>query len=115
MRSRPDPSDPDSLDLRIAWSHGRSQTWVTEDGDVDEGDLGAINRLPDLSDPATLGCLLALVREAWGVPELNPYWSDVRCEWVLWHVDDAEDAPRITAGSETEALVAALFAAPAPA
>lgn len=27
---------------------------------------GKTNPLPDLSDPATLGCLLALVREAWG-------------------------------------------------
>ena len=26
--------------------------------------------LPDLTDPATLGCLLALVREAWGDPSI---------------------------------------------
>lgn len=36
--------------------------------------------LPDLSDPATLGCLLALVREAWG-PEatvsvnISGFWA----------------------------------------
>lgn len=27
--------------------------------------------LPDLADPATVGCLLALVREAWGNPRLR--------------------------------------------
>lgn len=27
--------------------------------------------VPDLADPATLGCLLALVREAWGDPEAH--------------------------------------------
>ena len=40
---------------------------------------------PDLSDPATLGCLLALVREAWGEPELCV--RAVRLpngDWVRW-------------------------------
>jgi len=38
------------------------------------------NALPDLTDPATLGCLLALVREAWG-PEatvsvnISGFWA----------------------------------------
>lgn len=33
----------------------------------DDGAWGwHVGGLPDLTDPATLGCLLALVREAWG-------------------------------------------------
>lgn len=72
----------------------------TVDGDV----------LPDLEDPATLGCLLALVREAHAVPFLqvsvkisreHGYQFDChphhRGQWV---------------DSEAEALVAALEAAP---
>jgi hypothetical protein len=66
---------------------------------------------PDLTDPATLGCLLALVREAWGdtlavcIPRSHTNW-EVRlvplhgwthCAW---------------GNSEIEALVAALEATP---
>lgn len=63
--------------------------------------------VPDLTDPATLGCLLALVREAWGDPHANtlgagPYWS-------VWsgHVCRARGC-----ATEAEALVVALEAAP---
>lgn len=52
--------------------------------------------LPDLEDPATMGCLLALVREAWGV----------RVDWMTLARVLGEDA------TEAEALVAALEAAP---
>ena len=31
---------------------------------------------PDLSDPATMGCLLSLVREAWGCPTAYLVHSD---------------------------------------
>jgi hypothetical protein len=61
--------------------------------------------------PATLGCLLALVREAWGhalvqVSPMLPYGA----KWVCY-INDAGDHAFL-AEAEAEALVAALEAAP---
>jgi hypothetical protein len=66
--------------------------------------------VPDLTDPATLGCLLALVREAWGDPlaVVSPVWEK---GWMIgWRVCFARSG--FFAGTEAEALVAALEAAP---
>jgi len=68
--------------------------------------------LPDLTDPATLGCLLALVREAWGDPHASASWDYetngqvvVACSRTSrWIFHDRQ--------TEAEALVAALEAAP---
>ena len=75
--------------------------------------------LPDLDDPATLGCLLALVREAWGDQGLHCAGRYSDGKW-LWHVQGghphgATFRRRVYAighGTEAEALVAALEAAP---
>lgn len=69
----------------------------------------------DLSDPATLGCLLALVREAWGDPPLV-----VVCfrQEGRWCVASRDGRAMFAAGryfwgdTEAAALVAALEAAP---
>ena len=70
---------------------------------------------PDLTDPATLGCLLALVREAWGDPTICtsalqlgdlPGWV-VECFTQPSNIHVLEPCP-----TEAEALVAALEAAP---
>lgn len=81
---------------------------------------------PDLTDHATLGCLLALVREAYGDPSLYVRLSDttrqsdgVRAWEVLGWLDPSR-SPDGRGGSwrgwgyasEAEALVAALEAAP---
>ena len=66
---------------------------------------------PDLTDPATLGCLLALVRDAWADDDIY-FGSSLSTErkrwsWVMGGGD------RIGQGdTEAEALVAALEAAP---
>lgn len=67
--------------------------------------------LPDLDDPGTLGCLLALVREAWGCPHLSVVGTPG--DWRI----DAEGGPvgirdLHSYRSEAEALVLALEAAP---
>ena len=65
--------------------------------------------IPDLKDPATLGCLLGLLREVYGDP-----WAHVlRCAggWSF-HTPLLTMAPRVTARSEAQCLVAALEAAP---
>jgi len=73
--------------------------------------------LPDLNDPATLGCVLALAREAWGRPNLVAYYAPL-ASGQGWYVGDRfcgdRDYPVVeTPGdTEAEALVAALEAAP---
>ena len=65
------------------------------------------NKLPDLTDPATLGCLLALVREAWGKPDLH-----ARPEGSRWRMWSFEWPNSMLHPTEAAALVAALEAAP---
>lgn len=67
--------------------------------------------LPDLTDPATLGCLLALVREAWGAPCL--YVGLLPARWGVWTSQNLPLHECVGKGlTEAEALVAALEAAP---
>jgi hypothetical protein len=69
--------------------------------------------LPNLSDPATIGCLLALVREAWGDPLLGLYpvkMVDPSKPW--WNVANLWGNFAGTGPAESEALVSALEAAP---
>ena len=63
--------------------------------------------LPDLTDPATLGCLLALVREAWMCPKVSVRYEMGR----IWRCVHQDGAWLGEGKSEAEALVAALEAA----
>jgi hypothetical protein len=79
---------------------------LRDDANSDTEDLQG--ELPDLNDPATVGCLLALVREAWGDPRAYVR-AGYGWEWITDYC--VEELPP---GGETEAeaLVAALEAAP---
>ena len=81
------------------------------------GDLPSIpSSLPDLTDPATLGCLLALVREAWDDNTASTAATrelDKTTGWIMdcWN----PQSPLNKIGpfnTEAEALVAALEASP---
>lgn len=67
--------------------------------------------LPDLTDPATLGCLTARVREVWGNPRLHVV-TDNEGSFVdpangpYWRIHTANHC--FTGETEAEALVAAL-------
>mgnify|MGYP003627867122 CR=1 FL=1 len=69
---------------------------------------GAGGQWPDLTDPATLGCLLALVRVAWGDQTISARFDD---EYGWWVVDGNRRAECARGEAEAEALVAALEAA----
>jgi hypothetical protein len=98
----------------IEWKLGRVVPG-DEIGSIDRGP-SRDDAVPDLRDPATLGCLLALVREAWGVPDLYLKGERVGGWDVVTSYDfrDAGDDSAFAGGgaTEAEALVTALEAAP---
>jgi hypothetical protein len=100
-----------------AQAHRPYKVWAIGFDEHDSIDLSD-GWLPDLSDDATCGCLLALAREAWGenrlvwvAPNRHPSDPDMVLGVVIY--EDTNGA-RWTFDEETEAesLIAALEAAP---
>jgi hypothetical protein len=103
-----DPSDPEPVcaSEEGATSDDNYATW-----------LGYGDALPDLSDPATLGCLLALVREAWAsrgfVSVRHPVVASLGEPWdVVVYNAGGDLVARFGGATEAEALVNALENAP---
>ena len=75
--------------------------------------LDSADHLPDLTDPATLGCLLALVREATGLPVF--VCQLMSGQWVVRYASNGLDDGFVKGkwgDTEAAALVTALEAAP---
>lgn len=76
----------------------------------DDWDDAAWPAVPDLSDPATIGALVALVREAYGRPDASVAWQETPDHrgWAVVRAGRVLDL----APTEAAALWAALEAAP---
>jgi hypothetical protein len=106
------------MDGMLAISFQGDRRWHWRQNEQDDH-LPESDSFPDLTDPATLGCLLHLVREAWGEP-----WVGFAAEpddegvdrWYpfssRWHGNQFFDDDAPAYRTEAEALVAALDAAP---
>lgn len=119
---------------RWKWMPGMLLQWKPENGShyrgrvcdtwsfKDDGDLyceGHEDRFtreelkaawPDLNDPATLGCLLALVRAAWEEEDMGAFRYDEK-RWCVEYTLGQNQHRAFYGATEAEALVAALEAA----
>ena len=82
------------------------------DGNGQERSLPRERLSPRLHAPATLGCLLALVREAWGPTYMLAWHDGPDVKAFAITRTDGTTAFRITGGSLVGSLVLALEAAP---
>lgn len=99
---------PGMLRLRVTpprmGDHLKREGRVADSGDTWEYATRPV--IPDLQDPATLGCLLALVREAWN--DLRGYLHP--CSGYGWLC--SVNGEHVYGVAEAEALVVALESAP---
>lgn len=98
----------------MAWYVRRAPPLEDVNGRVERGRPLYPDALPDLTDPATAGCLLALVREAYGEPGIGFEYDAVLDLWGVYAPNKGVWGTRQRGSAKTEAgaLVAALEAAP---
>jgi len=97
------------------WRWMRGMNTTTGDTFIAFSDCDAaywLALLPDLTDPATLGCLLALVRQVWSDPTLCVVLDTSDGRWHVGRWDDGMAMRGSGGTTEAEALVVALEAAP---
>lgn len=74
--------------------------------------------IPDITDPATVGCVLHLARKAYDFPGLYVVYDHHALAWLVWGLPGVAHPARAKFGlvgrgrTEAEALVVALEAAP---
>jgi hypothetical protein len=100
------------------WRWMPGMRWWTEDdrGRLDDFQPEYMGRppdaLPDLTDPATLGCLLSLVREAWGDPYASSRWLQPAWKFLVQRPGYVSYTVVGEGYTEAEALTRALESAP---
>lgn len=107
------PGMIDSEGWRYSGKSGGAHWWWHEEEGEGELPLEQQEGAPDLTDPGTLGCLLALVAQAYGVTLDDVHV--VRTTGMVWSVwifrgDDSSYRVATHELSRAEALVAALEA-----
>ena len=95
-----------------SWSHPPDGSGTADSGGTSMGAWSNCRLYtPDFTDPATLGCLLALVREAWGDPTLSIAWAGGSWYVVQPIRRGVEALKAISTDTEATAITAALVAA----
>ena len=109
-------TDALGVPFRCALTHRSGGVMVVAGMAVMVAHPDALARMyPDLTDPATLGCLLALVREAWGDPAICVVLDTSDGYWHVGRWESEGIALRGRWGTtEAHALVLSLEAAPCP-
>ena len=85
--------------------------WDAIGGEWEYHQVAHFPKLPDLSDPATLGCLLAIIREVYSDPCACVIPIDYGPAGVMWQVRLTANGRQVTERhytTEIEALVAVL-------
>jgi hypothetical protein len=102
----------ESDEVTVPTKHYWCDPTRVRDNDPDTPACSGGLSVPDLTDPATVGCLLALVREAWGDSEMHMTLGAKGWVWLTGESRVYDVVMPINAGAtEAEALVAALESA----